>query len=285
MRLDGARCLVTGAAGMLGTDVTAHLESLGAHVRAVARHDLDITDAAAAAVAVAGMDVVINCAAHTAVDAAEADEPAATHVNTHGAGVLAVACATAGVRLVHVSTDYVFSGDGTEPYAEDTPVSPLTAYGRTKAAGEAEVLASGADSLIVRTAWLYGANGPCFPKTIARAGAERGALQVVDDQIGQPTWTRDLADFIARLLAADAPAGIYHGTASGHTTWYGFAKEIVASAGLGDIVKPTDSASYPRAAPRPAWSVLAHLAAPAVGVHSIGDWDVRWRAAADEVLR
>lgn len=186
--------------------------------------------------------------------------------------------------MVHVSTDYVFAGDATEPYAENAPMTPTGAYGRTKAAGEDAVRASGADALILRTAYLYGRGGPCFPKTIAKAGRERGALSVVDDQIGQPTWTRDVAALMVRLLEADAPAGTYHATSAGQGSWYDFAKEIVASAGLGDIVSPTDSSAYPRPAPRPAWSVLGHGATEALGVEGIGDWRERWAVAADEVL-
>ena len=144
--------------------------------------------------------------------------------------------------------------------------------------------ASDADALIVRTAGLYGRGGTCFPKTIARLGRERGALEVVDDQVVQPTWTRDLADLILRLVEAEAPAGIYHGTSSGQTSWFDFAREIIASAGLGDIVTPCSAADLKRPAPRPAYSVLDHGALVAVGVEPIGDWRERWSLAAAEVL-
>jgi len=143
---------------------------------------------------------------------------------------------------------------------------------------------SGADALIVRTAYLYGRGGPCFPKTIAKAGKARGALTVVNDQIGQPTWTRDVGAFVVRLLEADAPAGTYHATSAGQCSWFDFAREIVASAGLGDIVAPTDSAAYAAKAPRPAWSVLGHGASEALGIEGIGDWRERWVEAASEVL-
>jgi dTDP-4-dehydrorhamnose reductase len=186
--------------------------------------------------------------------------------------------------MIHLSTDYVFSGRATQPYSEDAPLNPQGAYGRTKAAGEAQVRASDADALIVRTAWLYGRGGPCFPKTIARLGRERGALEVVNDQVGQPTWTRDLADLILRLIEAEAPAGTYHGTATGQTSWFDFAREVVAAAGLGDIVSPTSAADQKRLAPRPAYSVLGHDALTAIGVEPIGDWRERWRLAAPEVL-
>lgn len=285
MNLSQASILITGARGMLAADISRALRAVGAAKLVLKDHDeLDILDADAVALAVAGRDVVINCAAFTAVDAAEEQEELAHAVNATGPGILARAAAAAGARLVHFSTDYVFAGDATEPYAEDAPTNPAGAYGRTKAAGEDAVRASGADALILRTAYLYGRGGPCFPKTIATAGRERGALIVVDDQIGQPTWTRDVADFMLRLLEADVPAGTYHATSAGQCSWYDFAKEVVASAGLGDIVSPTDSRGYARKAPRPAWSVLGHSAHEALGVEGIGDWRERWAVAAEEVL-
>ncbi len=285
MNLSTARILLTGARGMLAADVADALLTAGAtDVVLTDRVELDILDATAVTLAVADRDLVINCAAFTAVDAAEEQEDLAHAVNATGPANLARAAAKAGARLVHISTDYVFSGDATEPYAEDAPMEPAGAYGRTKAAGEDAVRASGADALILRTAYLYGRGGPCFPKTIAKAGRERGALSVVDDQIGQPTWTRDVAAFMVRLLEADAPAGTYHATSAGQCSWYDFAREIVSSAGLGDIVSRTDSSAYQRPAPRPAWSVLGHDAHLALGIDGIGDWRERWALAADEVL-
>lgn len=285
MNLTEARILVTGANGMLATDVAAALRAAGAtNLTLTDRDELDILDAAAVAAAVAGADLVINCAAYTAVDAAEEQEDVALAINATGPANLAAACAASGARLVHISTDYVFAGDATEPYAEDAPMAPQGAYGRTKAAGETAVRESGADALILRTAYLYGRGGPCFPKTIARAGKARGALTVVNDQIGQPTWTRDVAGFMVRLIEADAPAGTYHATSSGQCSWFDFAREIVASAGLGDIVTATDSGAYAAKAPRPAWSVLGHGASEALGIEGLGDWRERWHAAADEVL-
>jgi dTDP-4-dehydrorhamnose reductase len=186
---------------------------------------------------------------------------------------------------VHISTDYVFDGHASSPYAEDAALDPRSAYGRTKAAGEWAVRAECPDHLLVRTAWLYGAHGGCFPKTIARVARDRGGLDVVDDQVGQPTWTRDLADLVLRLVAAQAPAGTYHGTSSGEVSWHGFARAVVASAGLdAGIVAPTTSEAFVRPAPRPAYSVLGHDALRAAGVEPIGDWAQRWAQAADGVL-
>lgn len=285
MNLKEARILITGAYGMLAADVIDALRKAGAtDLTLTDRDELDILDADAVGAAIAGKDIVINCAAYTAVDAAESDEQLAFAINATGPANLAAACAAHGARLVHISTDYVFAGDATEPYAEDAPMAPAGAYGRTKAAGETAVWDAGADALVLRTAWLYGRGGNCFPKTIAKAGRDRGALSVVDDQIGQPTWTRDVAAFMLRLLEADAPAGTYHATSAGQCSWFDFAKAIVAAAGLGDIVSPTDSSAYQRPAPRPAWSVLAHEANARIGVAGIGPWDERWALAAPEVL-
>lgn len=279
------RWLVTGARGMLGQDLVAQLADRGETVTAVDRDEVDITDQAATASAVAGHDVVVNCAAYTAVDAAEADESAAFTVNALGAASVARAASMHHARVVHISTDYVFDGAATAPYAEDGPMAPRSAYGRTKAAGEWAVRAEASDHLIVRTAWLYGAGGPCFPKTIAKVARERGGLDVVEDQVGQPTWTVDLAALVLRLVDAGARPGTYHGTSTGQTSWHGFAQAIVGAAGMDPaIVRPTTSEAFVRPAPRPAYSVLGHDALVVAGVEPIGDWAQRWSAAAAEVL-
>ncbi len=277
--------LVVGASGMLGTDLVAMLRERGERVTEGDRPGLDITDPGAASRAVEGADVVVNCAAYTAVDAAEEDEAAAFAVNAVGAGNLARACARTGTRLVQISTDYVFDGSATEPYPSGAPVAPRSAYGRTKLAGEWAVRAGTPDHLVVRTAWLYGAHGACFPRTIARVARERGGLDVVDDQVGQPTWTVDLAALVIRLVEARVPAGTYHGTSSGRTSWHGFAQAVVGAAGLDPaIVRPTTSEGFVRPAPRPAYSVLAHDGLRDVGVTPIGDWRERWDVAAGSVL-
>ncbi|WP_432456761.1 dTDP-4-dehydrorhamnose reductase [Cellulomonas iranensis] len=270
---------------MLGQDLVARVRADGHEVVALDRDELDITDGAAVLDAVAGFDVVANCAAWTAVDDAETREAEAFAVNAVGPQALARAAVRHGARLVQVSTDYVFDGHATDPYAEDGFAAPRSAYGRTKLAGEWAVRAAGADHLILRTAWLYGAGGSCFPKTIARVARERGSLDVVDDQAGQPTWTVDVADLAVRLVDGGAPAGTYHATSSGRTTWCGFARAVVAAAGLDpQIVRPTTSEGAARAAERPAFSVLGHDALRAVGVEPIGDWQQRWAAAAPGVL-
>lgn len=279
------RWMVAGSKGMLGQDLVALITGRGDEVTAVDRDEVDITDPEATLAAVAGHDVVVNCAAWTAVDPAEEHEGGAFAVNAIGAASLARAATVHGARLVHISTDYVFAGDATSPYPEDAPMAPAGAYGRTKAAGEWAVRAEAPDHLIVRTAYLYGAHGACFPKTIARVAREKGGLEVVADQVGQPTWTRDLADLILRLVDAGAPAGIYHGTSSGEVSWFGFAQAVVATAGLDPaIVRPTTAAAYSRPAPRPAYSVLGHDRLRAAGVAPIGDWTQRWAVAGAQVL-
>lgn len=279
------RILVTGAAGMLGRDLSQDLGVAGAAITALSRAELDLTDPAACTKAVERHDVVVNAAAWTAVDDAEAHEREAFAVNAVGAANLAQACDDAGARLVHISTDYVFDGTSTTPYAESTPLAPASAYGRTKAAGEWAVRAHCPDSLVVRTAWLYGAHGRCFPRTIAAALTERPTLDVVSDQVGQPTWTRDVAELVRELLAAQVPAGTYHATAGGQTSWHGFARAVALAAGADpDRVHETTSADFVRPAARPAYSVLGHRTLEQAGVQPIGAWDERWAVAAPAVL-
>jgi len=271
-----SRCLVVGCDGMLGQDlVTTLRESPAAHeVTAVDRDVLDIIDPDACVAAVGGHDLVVNVAAWTAVDEAETHESQAFAVNAVGAANLARACSAAGARMLQVSTDYVFSGDATSPYFENAPLAPRSAYGRTKGAGEWAVrtyLPSA--SWVVRTAWLYGAHGPSFVKTMARLAAERDTVSVVDDQRGQPTWTVDLAEAIVRLVEAGAPFGTYHGTSSGETTWFGFARAIFSGLGLDPArVTPTTTDAFPRPAPRPAYSVLGHEAWHQAGLDALPPW-------------
>jgi len=270
---------------MLGQDLMDLVVRAGDEAIGLDRAEVDITVPGSLDDLVAGADVVVNCAAFTAVDAAEADESSAFAVNAVGAATAARAARATGARLVHISTDYVFAGDASAPYGERDPMRPASAYGRTKAAGEWAVRAECPDHLLVRTAWLYGQHGACFPKTIARVAAERGGLDVVDDQVGQPTWTVDLADLVLRLVAAGAPVGTYHGTASGLTTWHGFAQAIVGAAGMdAAIVRPTTSEAFVRPAPRPAYSVLGHEALREIDIAPIGDWAERWALAAGTVL-
>lgn len=267
-----SRYLLVGARGMLGQDLLRALA--GREVTALDRSGLDVTDFEACLRAVDGHDAVINASAYTAVDDAETNEAAAFAVNATGVENLAHAARAAGARLVTVSTDYVFRGDASSPYAEDAPRDPLNAYGRTKAAGEGFARAVHPEgSFIVRTAWLYGPDGPNFAKTMAKLAGSRPEVSVVDDQAGQPTSTADLAAQIVRLLDSDAPAGVYHGTNSGVASWHEFAREVFRLAGHDPArVLPTDSASFVRPAARPAYSVLGHDAWAAAGLPAMRPW-------------
>ena len=273
--------LVTGAGGMLGQDMVTCLQRAGETALALTRRDLDITDQAAVTAAVLGCrpDFVVNCAAWTAVDEAETHEDQALGVNGRGARLVAAACAASGARLIHISTDYVFAGDAHGPYGERDQCGPRTAYGRTKLAGEravAELLPG--SGYIVRAAWLYGAHGASFVRTMMRLERDGRVVDVVDDQHGQPTWAMDVAGQVIALARSGAPAGVYHATSSGETTWFGFAREIFRLLGADPArVRPVTSGAYPRPAPRPAYSVLGHGAWASVGLTPIPSWRLRLR--------
>ena len=283
-----ARWLVTGAGGMLGLDLQVVLALAGVDskdVTALKRADLDITRPSEVRDAVRGHDVVVNCAAYTAVDDAEAHEAQAFSVNAVGTANVAGACRETGARLVHVSTDYVFAGDATDPYAEDAPLAPRSAYGRTKAAGEWAVRATCPESWIVRTAWLYGAGGPNFVKTMARLAGQHETLTVVDDQRGQPTWTMDVAEAIVRLVGASAPFGVWHAPRAGATTGCGFPRAICPGRGLHPQgVHPTTTDKFPRPAPRPAYSVLGHDAWRMARIPALPHWQESLAKALPDVV-
>jgi len=267
-----SRYLITGAAGMLGRDLQTVLSDRG--VTALTRSELDVTDLAAVTEAVAGHDVIINASAYTAVDDAETDEERATAINGTGAGNLAQAAASVGAILVHYSTDYVFNGQASVPYPENAPLDPVSAYGRSKAEGERLVaLSNPARSFLVRTAWLYGQHGANFAKTMLRLAGERETFSVVNDQVGQPTWSMDLARATLLLLDSHAPFGIYHGTNSGQASWWDFAREIFLAAGLDpQRVTPISGAEFVRPARRPSYSVLGHDGWAAAGLSAPRDW-------------
>ncbi|WUJ17037.1 dTDP-4-dehydrorhamnose reductase [Streptomyces sp. NBC_00390] len=284
--------LVTGGRGMLAQDVLARLAADGTAAVPLAHADLDITDpeAVRAALAEHRPTVIVNCAGWTDVDGAEEREDAALAVNGTGPRVLAEASKETGTVLLHVSTDYVFAGDAAAPYAEDAPTGPRGAYGRTKLAGEQAVR----DILpetgqVVRTAWLYGAGGPNFVRTMIRLEAVKDTLDVVDDQRGQPTWTVDLADRLVRLgqgtLAGTVAGGVRHGTSSGDTTWFGFTREIFRLLGADpERVRPTTSEAFVRPAPRPAYSVLGHEGWQGTGIEPIRDWRAALAEAFPELV-
>lgn len=288
---DNRTWLVTGAGGMLGQDFLAQLAQSGERYVALDRKALDLTDADAVSAALEEHRpaVVVNCAAWTAVDDAETREAEALAINGSGPANLADACARTGAVLLHVSTDYVFAGDAQEPYAEDAPTAPRSAYGRTKLAGEQAVLGI-EHGYVVRTAWLYGTGGPNFVKTMIKLEGVKDTLDVVDDQRGQPTWSADLAGLLVELgrgaLVGTAPAGVYHGTNSGETTWHGFTQEIFRLLGTDpDRVRPTTSEAFVRPAPRPAYSVLGHGRFAEAGIEPLRDWRTALTEAFPEIHR
>lgn len=280
--------LVTGGSGMLARDLLSRLSVAGLDAVGLTRAEFDVTDRGSVTAAIERHHpaVVVNCAAWTAVDDAEKREAAALAVNGAGPAHLAAACRDAGAVLLHLSTDYVFGGNASSPYPEDAPCAPRSAYGRTKLAGERAVLETLPDTgYVIRTAWLYGAGGPNFVQTMIRLAAARDTLDVVADQRGQPTWTADLADRLVRLataaLAGTAPAGVYHGTSSGETSWFGLTQQIFRLLGADPgRVRPTTSEAFRRPAPRPAYSVLGHDRWAAAGIEAIRPW----RDALDEAF-
>lgn len=278
------RWLITGSYGQLGTDLQAVLAATPEDVvRAVDVDVLDITDAAAVAATVEQFapDVLVNAAAYTAVDAAEANEELAYRVNATGPAVLATAMARGGGRLIHVSTDYVFSGDAVQPYEVDAAPDPRSAYGRTKLAGELAVRELLPDaSYVVRTAWVYGAAGKNFVKTMARLERERETVGVVDDQRGSPTWSADLATGLVELARSGAGPGIYHCTGGGETSWFRFAQAIFEELGADPArVLPITTDQYQVPAARPAYSVLSDRAWRAAGLSPMPHWRDALRAA------
>ncbi|GGZ97342.1 dTDP-4-dehydrorhamnose reductase [Streptomyces bluensis] len=276
----GTSWLVTGATGMLGRELTARLDRRGIPVQQLGRDVLDITDPARARAIITQHRpaVLVNCAAWTAVDAAETQEERAMEVNGAGPGHLARACRATGTRMLQLSTDYVFAGHADRPYHEDDPPGPRTAYGRSKLAGEQAVLDTLPDSgYVVRTGWLYGVGGTNFVSTMIRLEAEQDSVLVVDDQRGGPTWTGDLAERLIELgtaaLRGTAPPGVYHATNSGHTTWYGLALETFRLLGTDPgRVRPISSRELARPAERPASSVLAQGRWRELGLGPLRDW-------------
>lgn len=257
------RVLVTGATGQLGHEILRVFSQPGNELITPSRQEMDFLapGRVAAAILDSRADWVVNCAAYTQVDRAESEPGAAFSVNRDSAGRLAQAVSETGGRLLHVSTDFVFDGRQSHPYREDDQPNPLSVYGQSKLEGERAVLAALPDATVLRTAWVYGAHGHNFVKTMLRLAAEDKPLRVVSDQVGTPTWAADIAAAIRSLIDGDA-TGMFHYTNAGQTTWHGFATAILAEAGrLGfDVrtqsVAPIPTTDYPTPATRPAYSVL-----------------------------
>jgi len=254
------RILVLGAGGQLGRELTGCLGRSGHEVTALDRRSLDITDQPGVVEAIARgrYERVVNCAAYTRVDQAEAEPELAFAINCDGARNVGLACARAGIPLCHISTDFVFTQEPAEParpWAEQANPEPRGIYASSKRAGELACLAVGGPLFLVRTSWLYGMTGPNFPLAICRAAKARGRIRVVADQLGGPTWTGNLAPALGLLLEGEH-YGIYHLTGSGATTWFHFAQAVIREVGMDAEVQPTTTAEWGAAAPRPRYSVL-----------------------------
>jgi dTDP-4-dehydrorhamnose reductase len=271
--------LIIGGSGQLGTAVSQELGRRGILFEVWGSNDLDITHGSIVHDFISKLSpkVIINCAAWTDVDGAETNESRASRVNGDGAENISIAAKNCGAKLIHISTDYVFSGQGKTPWQTSSEVNPQSAYGRTKAAGEKQVLAAYSEnSLIVRTAWLYSPWGKNFAKTMTQLAINGDSeVRVVNDQIGQPTSAVDLAKQLVELGLSSSPAGIYHGTNSGEATWFEFAQEIFRFAEV-DVsrVVPVSSTDYLRTAKRPSYSVLSHEAWGKTGVEPMRDWRI-----------
>jgi len=256
--MSAMKLLIVGADGQLGTDMARLLAPLAA-VTALTFHDLDITDRPILKQAVesARPDVVVDCAAYTAVDRAETEQDAAYRVNVLGACNVAQAAERVGARVVYFSTDYVFDGMATEPYDEEAPTGPLSVYGRTKLQGEQATREANPDHLILRLAWLYGSTGHNFVRTILRLSREKDELRIVDDQVGSPTFTEDVVHQLWTAIE-DGCSGTYHCVNTGSASWHAFATRIVHRLGLNVPVIPIRTEDYPIPARRPVYSVLAN---------------------------
>lgn len=262
------RILLFGGYGMLGSDVRAELLMRGHHVEVPELAQADITDPTVVAEWVSGdFEWVINCAAYTAVDRAESEQDAAVAVNTLAPGYLGRACAMSNRKLLHVSTDFVFDGAKREPYVETDIPNARGAYAESKLDGERAVLASGAHALIARTAWLYGPNGPSFPRTLIRANRAGKSLRVVSDQVGSPTYTADLARVLGDLLDCNPEPGVYHTAGPDVMSWFDLAKiAITADTGIEPQIEPITTSDWPTPAPRPAYSALSFEKCATLGI-------------------
>lgn len=265
--------LVTGVNGQLGFDVVKELTAKGHKAVGVDREELDITVESAVSSFVAELkpDAIVHCAAYTNVDGAETDQEGAYKVNVSGTKFLAEAANQVNAKMVYVSTDYVFNGNGTEPYEVDHPTSPLGVYGETKLAGEQILQSTLSKYFIVRTAWVYGINGHNFVKTMLRLGSERNEIGVVYDQVGSPTYTVDLAKFLVELIETDK-YGVYHASNAGVCSWHEFAVEIFKQAEMDVKVNPLTSEEFPSKAVRPKYSLLSKKKLVEEGFTPLRDW-------------
>lgn len=278
------RFAIVGDQGMFGSDLKSYLESAGYLVSGFNRSNIDLELTEEALVAKLGaFNVIVNAVAYTSVDQAEREPDLANRINGEYAGKLARVSALTGSRFIHVSTDYVFDGSGGGPIAPDEDLKPVNAYGHSKALGENLVADTESDYVILRTAWLYGKNGNCFPRAIARKLLNSHAVSVVNDQVGQPTWTQDLAQITLAHSLNNFGERVVHAVSSGETSWYNFAVAIGESALKEQVavIRPVQSSENQTPATRPSYSVLDNTKTQGP---IIGNWHERWKVAAPEIL-
>lgn len=284
------RVLVTGAKGQLGTDVMAELKSNNIEAVGIGREELDIVDAKACeeffdkANAEKRIDAVIHCAAYTAVDKAEDEQELSYNINALGTKNIATACKKFDMKLMYISTDYVFNGQGERPWEPDDERQPLNVYGKTKYEGELFVEEIAKKYFIVRIAWVFGIAGNNFIKTMLKLAKERDSLTVVDDQIGSPTYTADLSKLLVSIIQTDN-YGRYHATNEGYCSWYEFAKEIFKVAGVTINVAPVDSSAYPAKAKRPANSRMEKKKLDEMGFKRLPSWQDAIRRYIEELQK
>ncbi len=266
--------LLIGGSGLLGSDVKIQLEHRGHQVNAPTRDELDLNDdlSVQSFFLYAEPRWIINCAAYTRVDDAESHEMEANHLNGAIPQTLARNAKRLGARFVHISTDFVFDGTKNSPYVETDPTNPLGVYGKSKLNGEQLVFEYCDDPIIVRTAWLFGIHGNCFPKTILRAAQNGKELKVVSDQIGSPTFTQDLAAAICFMIEQNVPTGIYHVVNKGEASWYEFASQVIGASGCKAEITPIRSEEWPTPAKRPAYSVLDTSKYESLGFSPLPNW-------------
>ena len=274
---------IVGSLGMLGSDLVKVLSQAGEEVHGFHRGNLNLEPKSEDSYEkLKNIDLIVNCVAYTKVDLAESDRDKAFFANATVPTMLAAAATALGSRLIHISTDYVFDGQGSVPYEVGAPKNPRSVYGETKSIGEDLVLEF-ADTQVVRTSWLYGRNGTCFPKSIAKALNTNGHAKVVSDQTGSPTHTMDVARFVHQLGQQEIAQRTLHSTSSGETSWFGFAVEVAKSLGLSnEHVSPILTDEISQIAARPKYSVLAQTNIPGF---SMPNWQDAWDRAADHVLR
>lgn len=284
------RVLVTGAKGQLGTDVMEQLNANNIEAVGIDREELDIVDKKACeeffekANAEKRIDAVIHCAAYTAVDKAEDEQELSYNINALGTENIALACKKFDMKLMYISTDYVFNGQGERPWEPDDEREPLNVYGKTKYEGELFVEKLSDKYFIVRIAWVFGIAGHNFIKTMLKLAKERDSLTVVDDQIGSPTYTADLSKLLVAMIQTDK-YGRYHATNEGYCSWYEFAKEIFKVAGVEIDIKPVDSSAYPAKAKRPANSRMEKSKLDEMGFKRLPSWQDATRRYIEELQK